>query len=574
MDKVINSEKFSEKITHYRHIVLLLVFASILSAVFLQSLIGSMPLIFKKDLYAHDESSNSVVTANVTRKFFPPMIRINPLNEEQRNWMEGPYWQHIPPMFAYVPYLGYLLDGKISIEVKRLSFAMLQLLTALFFVIGIYWVTKRLFYSFTATLASFFWLNNFFTRDLVLGTKFGISDIVLSFTVVLAFLSIAKYLSTERNNRNYFSTRSLVLVSLFATLPILAKNLLGLIPLFLFMILLFKDFGYRSRKFWTPLISSLGLLILYYGLFFLSSPITFLQEIVTSVNHFMNYEGWARPWHYYISNYLPNDYLKHYTILFWAGLFTGVLGLLMPLKRKNLLFLAFIYFIWNLVAISIISSKTPNFLYQSLLLVFFFIFTANFQLLSHWIKIPKIGIKTSIALLVICISLVLFSSINFATAVYSNRLIPYAYTTEHEQFYLLAEHLQQNNANPNDLIIFDYPPNDCWARYYTLFLIGAESKTLLEMYFDFNKATVAKKYNHIYLIRSADNKTIINSSNQDQISYFIIDQFTVNENDLSVLQNYIDSKQTQHVNEIERIKNDKTSCQWLVPDLILNASND
>jgi hypothetical protein len=571
MNEVINSQNLMGKFIRYRRIVLLIVLVCILSASFLYSLVASMPMIFKKDLYAHDESSNSVVAANITRKIFPPMVRVNPLNEEQGNWMEGPYWQHIPPIFAYVPYLGFLLDGKISIEVKRLSFAMLELLTALLFVTGIYWVTKRLFYSFTATLASFFWLNNFFTRDLVLGTKFGVSDIVLAFFVVLAFLGIAKYLSIERNNRITISLKSLIFIALLTTLPILAKNLLGLIPLILFCVLLVRDIGVKNRKFWISLITATGLLIVYYGLFFLSSPMTFLQEILTSINHFTNYEGWARPWHYYISYYLPADYLKDYTALFWIALFTGVLGLFMPLKRKNLLFLGFLYFIWNLATISVISSKTPNFLYQSLLLIFFFIITANFQILAKWVKFPQVGIKLSIVLLIISASTFIFSSFNFATAIYTNRVIPYAYDSEHEQFYLLAEHLEQKNVNLNDLVIFDYSPSDCWTRYYTLFLTGAESKTLLEMYFDLNKPDILKKYSNVYLIRSFDNRTKINSFSQSQISTFVIDQFVVNEKSLNAVKNYIDSRHNQHAQEIERIKKDKTSCQWLVPDLILNA---
>src|SRR3989344_5947442 len=92
-----------------------------------------LPLVFQKDLLAHDESSNSVVADNLTRKFFPPMVRTNPLVDEQGNWMEGPYWQHIPPMFAYVPHIFFEIDGHVTIEVKRLAFAFVTLLTGLLF---------------------------------------------------------------------------------------------------------------------------------------------------------------------------------------------------------------------------------------------------------------------------------------------------------------------------------------------------------------------------------------------------------------------------------------------------------
>ncbi len=64
---------------------------AIFVAVFARNTKLDLNLIFQKDLLAHDESSNSVVEANITRKFFPPMVRTNPLVEEQGNWMEGPF---------------------------------------------------------------------------------------------------------------------------------------------------------------------------------------------------------------------------------------------------------------------------------------------------------------------------------------------------------------------------------------------------------------------------------------------------------------------------------------------------
>src|SRR5438552_10220932 len=120
---------------------------------FLYNTKSDFPLIFKKDLLAHDESSNSVVAANITRKFFPPMVRVNPLNEQQGNWMEGPFWQHIPPLFAYVPYLFFKLDGQVTIEVKRLSYAFLILLSGLLFILFVYLFTEDLWISFGAFLA-------------------------------------------------------------------------------------------------------------------------------------------------------------------------------------------------------------------------------------------------------------------------------------------------------------------------------------------------------------------------------------------------------------------------------------
>src|SRR5689334_8922814 len=100
----------------YQKPIIVAIFLLIFATWFSHSLKGDLALIFQKDLLAHDESSNSVVAANITRQFFPPMVRVNPLNPTQGNWMEGPFWQHIPPLFAYVPYLFFKLDGQVTIE--------------------------------------------------------------------------------------------------------------------------------------------------------------------------------------------------------------------------------------------------------------------------------------------------------------------------------------------------------------------------------------------------------------------------------------------------------------------------
>src|SRR3989344_4719736 len=136
-------------------VILMLVFASL----FLRNTRSDFPLIFKKDLLAHDESSNSVVAANITRKFFPPMVRVNPLVEQQGNWMEGPHWQHIPPLFAYVPYVFFQIDGQVTIEVKRLAFAFVTLLTGLLFIFGVYNYKKSLLAAGAATISAILWVN-------------------------------------------------------------------------------------------------------------------------------------------------------------------------------------------------------------------------------------------------------------------------------------------------------------------------------------------------------------------------------------------------------------------------------
>src|SRR3989344_1261084 len=167
------------------------------SIVFVRNTRSDFPLIFEKNLHAHDESSNSVVAANITRKFFPPMVRVNPFVEEQGNWMEGPYWQHIPPLFAYVPYVFFQIDGQVTIEVKRLAFAFVTLMTGLLFIFGVYKYKESLQAATAATIAAIFWINTPFTHELITGYAFGVSDIVLAFTIVCSFAGIIWYLRTE-----------------------------------------------------------------------------------------------------------------------------------------------------------------------------------------------------------------------------------------------------------------------------------------------------------------------------------------------------------------------------------------
>src|SRR3990167_10848016 len=119
-------------------LIVVTMFIMIFATWFSHNVKSDLPLIFQKDLRAHDESSNSTVAANITRQFFPPMIRVNPLDEKQGNWMEGPFWQHIPPLFTYAPYVFFTLDEQVTIEVKRLSYAFVTLLTGFLFIFSIY----------------------------------------------------------------------------------------------------------------------------------------------------------------------------------------------------------------------------------------------------------------------------------------------------------------------------------------------------------------------------------------------------------------------------------------------------
>ena len=141
--------------------------------------------IARRDLYAYDETVQSTVAANLTRRAFPPMVQINSLINEQGDSMEGPYWQHIPPMFAYMPLPLFAIDGSVSIEMKRLAYAIILLISGMCFIISVSRFEQSRLANAAAAFAAIFSIMTPFTRNLVSGAVFGASDILLARTVVL-----------------------------------------------------------------------------------------------------------------------------------------------------------------------------------------------------------------------------------------------------------------------------------------------------------------------------------------------------------------------------------------------------
>ncbi len=565
---------------------LLLVFASWFS----HNLKSDLPLVFQKDLLAHDESSNSVVSANITRKFFPPMVRTNPLVEAPGNWMEGPYWQHIPPLFAYVPYIFYELDGRVTIEVKRLSYAFLVLLTGLIFITAVYSYSKNLLAAAAALVAAIFWINTPFTHELITGYAFGVSDIVLAFSAVCAFGGLLLYLSSEKSKRLEYSWARLAGIAVLVALPILAKNLLGAIPAALFFILLFNDHRRISRQVWQGAGAFLGTMILYYGPLLVVSPQTFTQEILVSFFHASNYEGWGRPWHYYFTDYFPNRYLVNWTWVFWTGLSLSLLTFINRYRKpesrhtttNNLLGLSLVWFASNLVAVSLVNSKIPNFVFQSYLFALFAICLAIFSYFDR-VKIEQFSSRLfRIALSAVVISICLFtirSYVRLDNRLQDHRAVAYAYDTEREKFYQVGEWMQRNGLNPKDLTVVRVSDNDCWLRYNILFLTGAESKTLLEMNFLTGQygSVIKDRYERMYFVvnKSEVVPAGLPAYQRTQLANYSVIQFDLTKISPGEAQGIIKSFVDAHKQDIEadvvRIKADKTSCQWLVPDAILNA---
>ncbi len=551
----------------YQKPIIVLILCLIFTAVFLRNTRSDFPLIFKKDLLAHDESSNSVVAANITRKFFPPVVRVNSLDEQQGIWMEGPYWQHIPPLFAYVPYLFFELDGEVTIEVKRLAFAFVTWLTGILFIFGIYMFRRNIWSALAATVAVIAWVNTPFTHELITGYAFGVSDIVLAFTAVCSFLGILWYLKGEREERINYPYWKLILISILVAVPIMAKNLLGAIPPAIFFALLLRDQRRINSKTLTAAGSFLGILVAYYLPLYFASPETFKNEILVSFLHLDNLEGWGRPVHHYISNYLPQRYLFAWTWWYFAGLIFGIWYLVYGIKKqiinrydKVLLSLSLAWFAWNILAVSLVESKIANFIYQSYLFSLFFVIYSLITAIPHLMRdliearspLPRGWATGGLALaLVLAILFTGREVVRFADQFKAYRTQAYDYQSEHEKFYEQGEKLRDFGLNTQDLVILNVPPNDCWFRYYILFLTGSEAKTLLEMRFSTaTSANIRQKYKAVYFI------------DRD----FSFKQIQPEELDAILAGNSLLLEQ-----EILRIKKDKTSCQWLVPDSILNA---
>ena len=497
--------------------------------------------------------------------------------------MEGPFWQHIPPLYAYVPYPFFVLDGEVTVEVKRLSYAFVLLLTGLLFILGVYRFNKSLLAAGVATLAAILWIKTPFTHELVTGYAFGVSDIVLAFTVAASFGAVLWYLKEEKESRLNYSWEKIIAISVIVALPVMAKNLLGAIPATTFIVSLVYDNRF-GKKLWLALGSFLGILAIYYLPLYFSSPETFRAEIMVSFLHGNNYEGWGRSWHWYITNYLPERYLFQEAWIFAVGLAFSAwyLAFRQPERQnKILLGLSGLWFAWNLLAVSLVESKIANFIFQSYLLSLFFVIYGPALFVYGKIRgilpqVPDSWKQPALSLvLIVSIFGTGFEALRLNQQLHAHRAMAYSYETEREKFYQTAEELRAMGLNNNDIVIARLSDNDCWFRYGVLFLTGAEAKALLEMNFGFDPGTIKAKYRSMYFVIAKNNAFFTTLGQRTELANYSLIGFNVADLSTVEIKSAIDSFISNHRNEIDqdilRIKKDLTSCQWLVPDPILNA---
>jgi hypothetical protein len=470
-----------------------------------------------RDLRAWDESAASTVAANLTRRAFPPMVRINSLLDElgERKFsgsgMEGPYWQHKPPLFTYIPLPLFAVDGRVSLEMKRLAYAIVLLISGICFIVAVSQFEQSRLANAAAAFAAILWIRTPFTRGLISGTNFCASDTVLACTVVLCLWALLRYLEQPPADRIGYSTGKVALIGAIVALPVVAKSALGLIPATTFFVILLWDQKKLNLKLVISCLTFVGVIFCLFAPLYLSSPGTFRHEIGVPLRHMGNYQTWGRPWHFFVTNYLPNDYLGKQTFVIYAAfLFSLGLMLLDRLKGRSRTVMVVCggWFAWNLIAVSAITTKAPNFVFQSYLPGLFFCIYGP----ARWLEMnagPSRILENALAKLqrelkLVTVVLSVLTLVGFAllaSRIHHSRTAPYAYKSAHELFYQFAEAEQARGVNTGDLFILDSSGEDCWFRYYILFLSGAEARTLSEVLaYDVAAKDVQAKYSKAHFV--------------------------------------------------------------------------
>lgn len=462
---------------------------------------GQWDLIFLKTLRSYDEATNATVAANLTRDLFPPAVRLNPLIERYTTWFEGPLWQHIPPLFLYFPLPFFWLDGGPSPEVYRLTYAGVELATGLVLIAATAFFTRSRLAAVCAAIAALCWARTPFTAALVNGERFGVSDTVLAFATTCAFAGVLYYLA----RRERLTTGQYALLGLAMAFPMLVKHALGAIPAATLAGLFLWDRKRLGTGPWAAAGVFVAVLAAYYGGLYGSSPETFLGTFGVAFQHVgADYEGWARPWHEFLTYYLPGGYLQGPTWpLFLVALVVGG-GVLarkgLSSREREVAYLALGWFLWNLLAVSVITSKAPNFIFQTYLLgLFAAIYIPAAALAPRlrnradaWLAPARVTLLLALST-VLAVGTLAFGVVKFR----ERRAAPYVYQLPLERIYHMAETGRDAGWGLRDLVLIklsdpeETPPPaapgwlighrseeatfDFWGRNAFMFLTGSEA---------------------------------------------------------------------------------------------------
>ncbi len=560
-----------KKILKSREVLYAIFFLCIFTLSFLTIVSNFKDAIVDRNFHNYDEINNGTVTSNLTRQIFPPMIRINPLAEKQGSWQEGPYWQHIPPLYMYapLPFISLLNDGVPNPAVIRIAYITILFLSFVLFILSIFYIERSLLSIFTATVSAIILISTEFTQQLMLGYLFNNSDIVLFASIMLSFLSINLYLKETKEKRLNYSTKKIILLSLLVTLPIVVKTVLGAIPLAIFLILILNDHRtFKNRKFIYAIITSFILLVSAYLPLYISSPDTFINEILTPLNHVTGYnERPAKPWYSYLTNIIPDKYLGSLTIPFYAGFILCsffIYRINIPRKTKNLLIISNIWFIWNLIAISATTIKIPNFIFQSFILSVFFVIYSILCIVKIYFDYSKeqntslihkindlfnsfinsSAFRTAvIGVFVITILFFTTTSRNILASI-NDPIVIDSMSSRYRQF---AESLRDKGISSKDLVLLYATDVDCnHLKLGIIFNTGAESESFSKLKYipNLSNEYLKSKYKNVYLvIKNEKNKKELNiphSSEEMGIFELLkIDNKNISETFVSDINSYI-----------------------------------
>jgi len=500
-----------------------------------------------------DEVINGTVTANLTRKIFPPMVRINPLIEKQGSWIEGPYWQHLPPLYLYtpLPFINLFNNGIPSPNIIRMSYITIMFFACIIFIMAVYFWEGTILSLLGATTTLILFISTKFTQQLMLGYVFNNSDIVLFFSIICSFFALGWYLYKEKKDRLNYSLLKISIISIIVTLPIVVKTLLGAMPLATFIFLIIKDRkSIFNKQIILAVLIPILLLIIFYLPFYFSSPDTFIKEIMLPINHISgNNELFRFPfWHYYFTKILPNNYLGYSTIPYYFGLILSIYFFYktkLSRKTKNILFLSIIWFIWNITVVSISLVKNPNFIFQTYIFSLFFIVYSFLLFINEYIKNYKNielfnKFKNSLILKII------FYFVFITAIVYSTKTIininkqikqPQETIDQYdERFWNFSEIMKDKAVNSKDIIILYSTYFDEFAfKYYLIFNTGAESDSFERISNgDLSEFNLKKKYNNVYIVLKnsiIDTSTLKTPHETDNIGDFSL--ITIKSEDIS-----------------------------------------
>jgi hypothetical protein len=301
----------------------------------------------------------------------------------------------------------------------------------------------------------------------------------------------------------------------------------------------------------------------------LSSPDAFKNEILLPLMHTgQNFEGWGRPWHYFLSTYLPELYFHRFWIPFILVFLFGLVAIFrtqINRRTKRLLILCSGWFLWNLLAISIVSAKVPNFAYQSVIFGIFFAIYSLILLITNKIafdidgryakRIVRVGS-------VLAVALFLYTSAHTINKFKTTRASSYSYISEHEKYYQFGE-LAQKESDTKDIFILNATADDCWFRYYILFLTGAEARTFDEVYGIADVEDIKDKYNKVYFVLPKTSERPDLGVNYEVEDYGDYTAYVFNTKDLS--SSFLDDMRNKVLNPLHlEVNQANRSCEWLM----------